>query len=200
MVFGILYYLDAGFNTKSQKLNTKPIYRMNVLELFSKINTFIFDIDGVLTDGNLLILENGLQARRMNVKDGFALQMALKKEYNVVIVSGGYSEQVVNRMHYLGIREVFMATTNKAAFLDKYLSEKNISWDTCLFMGDDLPDVPVLYKVGLPCCPADAVQEAKEASKYISPLNGGYGCVRDVIEKVLRLNGHWHYETDITSK
>jgi YrbI family 3-deoxy-D-manno-octulosonate 8-phosphate phosphatase len=90
--------------------------------------------------------------------------------------------------------------SKKAAFLEKYLAEKNLTWEEVLFMGDDLPDVPVLKRVGLPCCPADAVQEAKEASKYISHINGGYGCVRDVIEKVLRLNNHWQYETDITSK
>jgi 3-deoxy-D-manno-octulosonate 8-phosphate phosphatase (KDO 8-P phosphatase) len=173
---------------------------MNVLETFSRIRAFVFDIDGVLTDGSLLILENGMQARTMHVKDGLALQMALKKGYDVVIVSGGYSEQVVNRMHYLGIREVYMATTDKAAFLNKYIAEKGIAWDTVLYMGDDLPDVPVLQKAGMPCCPADAVQEVKEASKYISHIDGGYGCVRDVIEKVLRLNGHWQYETDITSK
>ncbi|MER3463396.1 MAG: 3-deoxy-D-manno-octulosonate 8-phosphate phosphatase [Chitinophagaceae bacterium] len=173
---------------------------MNVLENFSRITTFIFDVDGVLTDGSVLLLENGIQARRMNVKDGLALQMALKHNYSVVIVSGGYSQQVVERMHYLGIREVYMATGNKLSFIKKYLSEKGLGWDGVLFMGDDLPDVPVLKQAGLSCCPADAVQEAKEASKYISHLNGGYGCVRDVIEKVLRLNNHWQYETDITSK
>lgn len=173
---------------------------MNVLEYFKNITTFVFDVDGVLTDGRVLILEAGLQARQMHVKDGLALQMALKNGYNVVIISGAYSEPVLQRMQYLGITEIFLATKNKKEFLDNYLSQKEINWQQVLFMGDDLPDVAVLQKAGLSCCPADAVAEVKKISKYISTINGGYGCVRDVIEKVLKLNDHWNFDAEVTSR
>jgi len=173
---------------------------MNVLELFKPITTFVFDIDGVLTDGTVLLLQDGLQARQMNVKDGLALQMAQKNGYNVVIISGGYSEPVVDRFRYLGVEHVFLAIKNKATFLDDFFSEKAISWNQVLYMGDDLPDIAVLQKAGLACCPADAVQEVKEISTYISPFNGGFGCVRDVVEKVLKLNDHWQFDVEITSK
>ena len=173
---------------------------MNVLEHFQNITTFVFDVDGVLTDGTLLLLENGLQARQMHVKDGLALQMALKNEYQVVLISGGYSEPIIKRMHFLGINEVYLALKNKKEFLANYFSEKKIDWKDVLFMGDDLPDIPVLQIVGLPCCPADAVLEVKKIANYISPIKGGYGCVRDVIEKVLKLNDHWNFDTEIASQ
>lgn len=173
---------------------------MNVLQYFKPITTFVFDVDGVLTDGTVLLLENGLQARQMHIKDGLALQMALRNGYHVVIVSGSYSEPVVKRMHYLGITEVYCAIKDKKAFLNKYLPEHQLGWEQILFMGDDLPDIPVLQNAGLSCCPADAVAEVKEVSKYISPIKGGYGCVRDVIEKVLKINGHWKFDTEVTSR
>lgn len=173
---------------------------MNVLELFKNISTFIFDVDGVLTDGTILVLDNGLQARRMHIKDGFALQMAVKNNYNVLIVSGGSSPQVASRLEKLGIKEVHMSVMDKKKFILDYMNEKGLSPDRVLYMGDDLPDLPVMKIVGLPCCPADAVIEIKEAVQYISPLTGGNTCVRDVIEKVLRLNDHWNYREDVASK
>lgn len=173
---------------------------MNVLAYFHQVTTFVFDIDGVLTDGTVLLLENGLQARQMHVKDGLALQMALKNGYRVVIVSGGFSEPVIGRFNKLGVREVFLDVKDKKAFLDNYLKEHNLHWEEILFMGDDLPDIAVLQMAGVACCPADAVMEVKRISKYISPIRGGYGCVRDVIEKVLKLNDHWHFDTSVTSR
>lgn len=173
---------------------------MNVLELFKNITTFIFDVDGVLTDGTVLVLDNGLQARRMHIKDGFALQMAIKNGYQVVIVSGGTSPQVANRLEKLGVKEVHMSVANKKDYIAGYMKEKELLPEQVLYMGDDLPDLPVMKLVGLPCCPADAVIELKEAVQYISPLNGGDACVRDVIEKVLRLNDHWNYREDVVSK
>lgn len=173
---------------------------MNVLAYFHQVTTFVFDIDGVLTDGTVLLLENGLQARQMHVKDGLALQMALKNGYRVVIVSGGYSEPVIGRFEKLGVSEVFLDVKDKATFLGQYLSDRNLQWSEVLFMGDDLPDIAVLQQVGVPTCPADAVMEVRRVSKYISPVKGGYGCVRDVIEKVLKLNDHWRFDTSVTSR
>lgn len=173
---------------------------MNVLAIFKNITTFVFDIDGVLTDGTVLLMENGVQARQMHIKDGLALQMALKNGYNVITVSGAYSQPVVDRMRYLGIEEVYTAVKDKREFLLTYLREKNISSEQVLFMGDDLPDIAALQSVGLACCPADAVNEVKAVAHYISPINGGYGCVRDVIEKVLKINDHWKFNTEIASR
>ena len=173
---------------------------MNVLEQFNKITTFVFDVDGVLTDGTVLVLENGLQARRMNIKDGFALQMAIKNGYRVLVVSGGNSPQVADRLEKLGITDVHMSVLDKGAFVSNYISQNNLRKEQVLFMGDDLPDLPAMAVVGLPVCPADAVSEVKDAVKYISHLNGGNACVRDVIEKVLKLNGKWIYRVDITSR
>ncbi len=173
---------------------------MNVLADFKKITTFIFDIDGVLTDGTVLILRDGLQARQMHVKDGFGLQMAMKNGYRVFIISGGISEESKKRLESLGIKEVHIGIADKTKFVADLLKSKKIKWEEVLYMGDDIPDLTLMSKVGLSSCPADAVNEVKTVVKYISPINGGWGCVRDVIEKVLKVNGHWKYETDITSK
>ena len=173
---------------------------MNVLADFKKVTTFIFDIDGVLTDGTVLVLRDGLQVRQMHVKDGFGLQMALKNGYNVFIISGGVSEEAKQRLQYLGIKEIHIGIADKTKFVTDLLHKKKLTWESVLYMGDDLPDLPLMYKVGLSCCPADAVSEVRSAVKYISPVNGGWGCVRDVIEKVLKVNGHWKYETDVASK
>ena len=173
---------------------------MNLLALFKNIKTFIFDVDGVLTDGTILVLENGLQARRMHIKDGFALQMAIKNGYRVVIVSGGNSPQVTDRLNKLGITEVHMAVLDKKEFISNYMKKHSIEKKEALYMADDLPDLPVMAEVGVSCCPADAVHEIRDAVIYISPFAGGYACVRDVIEKVLKLNGHWHYRQDVSSR
>lgn len=173
---------------------------MNVLERFKDITTFVFDVDGVLTDGTVLLLENGLQARQMHIKDGLALQMALRNGYRVMIISGGASEPVIRRLQYLGVEEIHLGLKDKLAFFDGVRKQYDLQWQEILYMGDDLPDLAVLEKVGLPACPADAVAEVKESVQYISPVKGGWGCVRDVIEKVLKLNGHWKYIPEISSR
>lgn len=173
---------------------------MNILELFKPITTFIFDVDGVLTDGTVLVLEGGVEARRMNIKDGFALQMAVQNGYRVLIVSGGHSVQVMKRLERLGIRDVHMSVADKRSFVLDYIASHALSKEQILYMADDLPDLPAMAAVGLPCCPADAVEEVKQASRYISPLKGGEACVRDVIEKVLKLNDHWEFTTKAASR
>ena len=173
---------------------------MNVLELFQKITVFIFDVDGILTDASVLVMDNGVQARRMHIKDAFALQMAAKNGYKVLVVSGGNSPQVIQRLEKLGITDVHMSVLDKKTFVADYIASNKIAKEQVLYMGDDLPDIPAMELIGLPCCPADAVSEVKKSVQYISPINGGFGCVRDVIEKVLKLNDHWHYRIDITSR
>lgn len=172
---------------------------MSLLELFKSVTTLVFDVDGVLTDGSLLILPNGVMARKMNVKDGYALQLAVKRGYKVVIISGGNSVEVEERLNKLGVAEVFMKVIDKVSVLDNFLFKNQLSWSEVLYMGDDIPDLDVMKKVGVACCPLDAVQEIKEITAYISPLNGGFGCARDVIEKVLKMRGHWNEETHIPS-
>jgi 3-deoxy-D-manno-octulosonate 8-phosphate phosphatase (KDO 8-P phosphatase) len=173
---------------------------MNVLAEFKKVTTFIFDIDGVLTDSTILVLENGLQARRMNIKDGLGLQMAIKNGFKVITISGSYSEPVMERLKKLGIEQVQMSVLDKKKFVSDYIADNNLNWQDVLYMADDLPDIALLKMVGLPCCPADAVSEVLELSKYISPVKGGYGCVRDVIQKVLKVQDKWIYHEDVISK
>ncbi|UAY50764.1 KdsC family phosphatase [Ferruginibacter albus] len=173
---------------------------MNVLENFKAIKALVFDVDGVLASDTLLILEGGQITRNMNSKDGYALQLAVKKGYHVAIVSGGDSDAVKIRLERLGITDIFLQVKNKKQKLEEYVSSKNLKWEQVLYMGDDIPDYYCLQSAGLPCCPANAAIEIKEIAKYISPFNGGEGCARDVIEKVLKLNGHWGIDTSVQNK
>ena len=173
---------------------------MDILEQFKQIKTFVFDVDGVLTDGSLLILDDGQMVRRMNIKDGYALQLAMKMGYRVVIISGGASESVRERLNRLGVPDVFLKVQDKKSRLTDYVAEHALNWNEILFMGDDIPDYMVMLSTGLPCCPADAAPEIRQVSKYVSALNGGCGCARDVIEKVLKLNNDWHLDTAVQSK
>ena len=173
---------------------------MNLLEKFKAIKTFVFDVDGVLTDGTLLILNDGQMARQMNIKDGYALQLAVKKGYRIVIISGGTSDAVKERLERLGVQDCFLKIDNKKEKLTEYVMQHQLSWNEILFMGDDIPDYIPMQLTGLPCCPADAASEIKQISHYISPLNGGKGCARDVIEKVLKLNGHWDMDTTVAAR
>ena len=173
---------------------------MNVLSLFKPITTFVFDVDGVLTDGTIQLLPNGEQSRKMNIKDGYALQLAVKKGYRIAIISGGRSESVVSRLQGLGIKDIYTGITDKQEKLQDYVFENDLQWEQVIFMGDDIPDYRAMQLVGLPVCPADAVPEIKSISRYISPIAGGNGCVREVIEKVLKLNGHWTIDEEIASR
>ena len=173
---------------------------MTLLEKFSRIKVFAFDIDGVLTDGNLYLMDTGEQVRRMNIKDGFALQLAVKKGYKVVIISGSYSDPSITRLNKLGIPDIYMRITDKAACLQNYLADQQLTVNEVLFKGDDIPDYSVMNMVAIAACPKDATGEIRNCSHYISRFKGGEGCVRDVIEKVLKLNSHWELETNIPSR
>ncbi len=172
---------------------------MAIDEKFSDIRNFLLDMDGVLTDGRVLVLENGLQARHMSIRDGYAIQLAIRKGYHIAVISGADSEPVRERMRRLGVSDVFMSVKDKRAFIDEYAVSKGIRLDQTLFMGDDMPDLPVAGQVGLFCCPADAIEEIRGKAQYISHVNGGMGCVRDVIERVLKLNSDWTTDKTIAS-
>lgn len=172
----------------------------NVLALLKNIRCFVFDMDGVLTDGSLLIMPGGVWARRMNIKDGYALQLAVKKGYKVIIISGSNSDEVKDRLNRLGISEVHMNVKDKAGLMQQLVDSNDLNKADILCMGDDIPDLELLKTAGVACCPADAVSEIKSIAQYVSPVKGGEGCVRDVIEKVLKLKGDWHNDTSVPSK
>lgn len=160
-------------------------------EYLQHITTFIFDVDGVLTDGTVIINTDGELLRTMNIKDGYALKAAVDQGFNVCIISGGKNEGVRQRLKGLGITDIYLGAHHKVEQLNDYLSLNNIKIENVLYMGDDIPDLPVMEMVGLPTCPQDGVAEIKEISKYISYKKGGKGCVRDVIEQVLKVQGKW---------
>lgn len=164
---------------------------MKYPENLSKITTFIFDIDGVLTNGTVILEPSGEQTRTMNIKDGFALQIAVKKGFRVAIISGGKNEIVRKRFSGLGIHDVYMGASHKIDSFDELKITYNLKDEEILYMGDDIPDYEIMSKIGLPTCPSDAATEIKQISQYISPLGGGKGAVRDVIEKVMRSQGKW---------
>ncbi|PKA84002.1 3-deoxy-D-manno-octulosonate 8-phosphate phosphatase (KDO 8-P phosphatase) [Ulvibacter sp. MAR_2010_11] len=160
-------------------------------EYLQHITTFVFDVDGVLTDGTIQVTTSGELFRTMHTKDGFALKTALEQGFKVCIISGGTNEGVRNRLQGLGLTDIHLGAHHKTETLNRYLQSANVKRENVLFMGDDIPDLEVMQQVGLPCCPQDAVPEIKEISTYVSHKNGGKGCVRDVIEQVLKVQGKW---------
>ncbi|MEA1786199.1 HAD-IIIA family hydrolase [Arenibacter sp. GZD96] len=160
------------------------------------ITTFVFDVDGVFTDGSILITTNGEMLRKMSVKDGYALKTAIQKGYQVCIISGGTNEGVKERLRGLGVTDIYLGAHHKEAPLKEYLDVYRIDPQQVLYMGDDIPDIPPMRLVALPTCPQNAVPEVKAISKYISHKNGGKGCVRDVIEQVLKVRGDWDANFD----
>jgi len=173
---------------------------MSVLEKFKSIRTFVFDVDGVMTDGSVQVFETGEQVRRMSTRDGYSLQLAVRKGYRVVVISGGTSEGVRQRLQYLGIKDIFLNVHDKVALLDRYAKDHGLDEKDMLYMGDDIPDYAAMMHVGLACAPSDAAPEIRHIAAYISSFGGGQGCVRDVVEKVLKLNGQWDLDQSVASK
>jgi 3-deoxy-D-manno-octulosonate 8-phosphate phosphatase (KDO 8-P phosphatase) len=163
----------------------------NYKEKLKYITTFIFDYDGVLTDGNVILTNNGEALRSANVKDGYAMQYAIKKGYRVAIISGGRSEAISNRFMTLDVHDVFMGVSNKVEVYEEYLQKNKLKDEDVLFMGDDIPDYYLMRKAGVAACPANAAEEIKSVAAYVSNINGGHGCVRDMIEQVLKVQGKW---------
>jgi 3-deoxy-D-manno-octulosonate 8-phosphate phosphatase (KDO 8-P phosphatase) len=163
-----------------------------MLDLFEGVRAFVFDMDGVLTDGTLWIHGDGQWVRRMHIKDGYALQLAVKRGYLVCVISGSDAPPVTERLTMLGVEEIHMQVRDKRTALEDILARRDISAEQVLYMGDDIPDLAVMKFSGLSACPHDAASDVLTIADYISPVNGGEGCVRDVIERVLRLHGVWN--------
>lgn len=163
-------------------------------EIMNQINTFIFDVDGVLTNGYVHVFANGELARQMNIKDGYALKVAVETGYRVCIISGGTNEGVRNRLKGLGINDIYLGVHNKMEKFHELMDMYQILPSTVLYMGDDIPDYDVMKKAGLASCPKDAVPEIQAISDYISQKKGGEGCVRDVIEQVLKVQEKWDFQ------
>lgn len=163
----------------------------NYKELLPYISTFIFDFDGVLTDGSVITSNDGDPLRVTNVKDGYALQLARKKGYRVAVISGARSDSMVHRLRMLRIEDVFLGVENKREVFQEYLDKHQINHQEVLYMGDDIPDYEVMQLAGVSACPADAAEEIRSVARYISHFPGGKGCVRDVIEQVMKVQGKW---------
>jgi len=164
---------------------------VNYLEILPQIKTFVFDVDGVLTDGSVSLLEDGSQVRTMNARDGYALQLAIKKGYEIVIITGGSSKAVKDRLAHLGIEHIYLKASDKRYVLDEHLLAFGGESSSTLYMGDDIPDFEVMHDVALACCPNDAAPEIKSVCPFISTKKGGEGCVRDIIEQTLKIQDNW---------
>ena len=164
----------------------------NFKEDITKIRAFAFDVDGVFTDGGITVTPEGDYQRSYNAKDGYAVAYALRQGYKMAIISGGKGKSMETRFSALNVTRLWIDTFDKLKHLKDFMEEFGFMPGEVLFMGDDLPDYEAMEFSGMPVCPADAATEIKELSRYISHLKGGEGCVRDVIEQVLRVQGKWH--------
>ena len=168
----------------------------NYKEKLKHITTFIFDYDGVMTDGKVILTNDGEALRTANVRDGYAMQYAIKKGYRIAILSGGRSEVITKRFESLNVKDVFLGVCDKVNTYNEYVAKNNLTPEEILYMGDDIPDYPVMKKVGIPVCPANACEEIKAISLYISNYLGGEGCARDIIEQVMKVQGKWFNQED----
>jgi 3-deoxy-D-manno-octulosonate 8-phosphate phosphatase (KDO 8-P phosphatase) len=165
----------------------------NLTDRFRRITTFIFDIDGVMTDGSVIALESGEQPRVFNVRDGYGINRAIKMGFRVAIISAQNQVGVRKRLEYLGVSDIFIGASpdGKLPIYKKYLADRNLSEDEIVFMGDDLPDYEVMLTSALGACPVDSADEILAIADYISPKPGGHGAVRDLIEQVMKAQGKW---------
>lgn len=167
----------------------------NFKEDIAKVKAFVFDVDGVFTDGGITPLANGDFIRKYNSKDGYAVTYAARSGYPVAIITGGRGPSLEMRFNMLGVTGLYTNISDKLSVLKKFMEEHSLEPDEVMFMGDDIPDLDSMKHVGMPVCPADAVSEILEVSRYVSQFKGGEGCVRDVIEQVLRAHGVWAKNT-----
>jgi 3-deoxy-D-manno-octulosonate 8-phosphate phosphatase (KDO 8-P phosphatase) len=160
-------------------------------EKLKNIKAFVFDVDGVMTDGSVFASEDGQFLRTFNIKDGYAIQHANKLNYPIAIISGGNSQGIIKRFQALGLSDIHVGQQHKKAAFESFLNKHHLSPSEILYMGDDMPDYELLKTVGVATCPQDAAIDIKAICHYISPLNGGKGCVRDVLETTLKIQNNW---------
>jgi 3-deoxy-D-manno-octulosonate 8-phosphate phosphatase (KDO 8-P phosphatase) len=163
----------------------------NFKEDLVKVKAFVFDIDGVLSLQTISLNTFGVPNRTVNLRDGYALQLAVKKGYYIGIISGNKSKEYQKRLKLLGVTDIYLNSHSKLDHFNKFLEKHRLNKSDVLYMGDDIPDFEVMKQAGVPVCPSDADSEIKQVSLYISDKKGGEGCVRDVIEQVLRLHNNW---------
>lgn len=162
-----------------------------ILEKLKKVKAFVFDVDGVMTDGSVIATEDGYFLRNFNIKDGYAIQHAVKSGYKIAIISGGNSAGVQKRFAGLGVQDIFLGQQHKESAYKSFLEKHELKDEDILYMGDDMPDYELMKKVGIACCPNDAAGDIREICHYVSPVAGGKGCVRDVMEKTMKLQHTW---------
>ena len=172
---------------------------MNFKSELHKIKAFLFDVDGVMTDGKVLVTADGDLWRTFNAKDGYAIRFAVSQGYKIGIITGGASDTIALRFRRLGVDDIYLCSYDKTADYDDFKKRYGLIDEEIIFMGDDVPDIPVMQACGIPVCPADAVDEVKRISRYISPYGGGSGCVRDVVEQVMKIQGNWRIDSEIPS-
>ncbi len=164
---------------------------VHLFDKFQAVRAFVFDVDGVFTDNSVLVTESGEQLRSMSIRDGLGVKIALQNGFPMCIITGGRSQGVVKRLSGLGIEHIYSGVQDKWPVFTQFLSTYGLKASEICYMGDDLPDLQILHKVGLSTCPANAVAEIRSIVDYCSPLNGGAGCVRDILEKVLKTQDKW---------
>jgi 3-deoxy-D-manno-octulosonate 8-phosphate phosphatase (KDO 8-P phosphatase) len=163
----------------------------NFKEDLVHVKAFIFDIDGVLSTQTIPLNLFGVPNRTVNLRDGYAIQLAVRKGYLVGIISGSSSKEYLKRLKMLGVKDIYLNSRSKLDHFNDFLRRHNLSKSEVMYMGDDIPDYAVMKEAGLPVCPSDADSEIRQVAAYISDKKGGEGCVRDVIEQVLRLHHKW---------
>ena len=168
----------------------------NFKENLKNIKAFAFDVDGVLATNSVVLYPNGEPMRMVSIKDGYALQHAVKKGYPVAIITGAKTEAVRIRFAGLGVTDIYLASCYKMKDFEDFATKYDLSFSDILYMGDDIPDYHIMKACGFPCCPSDAAPEIKEISCYISPKEGGMGCGRDVVEQVLKAQDKWMDDDD----
>jgi 3-deoxy-D-manno-octulosonate 8-phosphate phosphatase (KDO 8-P phosphatase) len=163
----------------------------NFKELLNEVKAFVFDVDGVMTDGSVLLMPDGEMIRKLNMRDGFAIQLAIRTGFRVAVITGTSSPALRRNLYTLGITDVYMSSRDKKDSFDEFLLTHEVAPSQILIMGNDLPDYEVMNLCELRTCPADAATEIRSLCQYVSPRKGGDGCVRDVIEQVLKAQGKW---------
>ena len=163
----------------------------------TQIKAFVLDVDGVLTNGGLILYPDGKFLRQMNAKDGYAIKLAIHHGYKIAIITGGREENIKTRLKNLGVHEVFLGANNKLPILKDFITTYELKSEQIVYMGDDIPDLESLEHVGVSCCPNDASYDVKKICDYVSQKKGGEGCVRDIIEQTLKVNNQWDLNGEI---